>query len=204
MSRSRRARLRGDGGAVMAETALALPVILLLVFGVVEFSFAWRADNRLDSATANGARSGAAAGSSTYADRDVLVSILASLPPDLAANLDRVVIYKSTTANGAVPTNCVPAFGNTSNTGVNGSCNSYSGQFVRSVSTSTTAGFGGSAGDNDRYWAPSTRKDTVTGPPDYLGVYVRTTYADRTGTFWSDIRLTDTAVFRVQPDFTGF
>ena len=35
----------------MAETALALPVILLLVFGVVEFSFAWRADNRLDSAT---------------------------------------------------------------------------------------------------------------------------------------------------------
>jgi Flp pilus assembly protein TadG len=200
-------RVRGDGGAVLVEFALVLPVLLLLTFGLIEFSLAWRADNRLDSATANASRVAAAGGRNTYADRDALVALLASLPDDLKANLDRVVIYKSTTANGAVPANCVPAVGSTSNVGQSTGtirCNSYSGNFVRGVTAGTTSGFGGGGSAVDRYWAPSTRLDTILGPPDYIGVYARTVYADKTGTYWADIRLTDSSVFRIQPDFTGF
>jgi len=201
---SRSPRLRGDDGAVLVEFALVMPILLLIGFGLVEFALAWRADNRLDSSTATAGRVAAAAGKSTYADRDTLVALVASMPSDLLANLDRVVIYKSTNANGSVPNaSCIPGVGVSTSVGVSGVCNSYSGAFVRSVTSSTTTGFGGGTA-NDGYWAPSTRKDTILGPPDYVGVYVRTTYADRTGTYWNDIRLTDTSVFRIQPDFVGF
>lgn len=203
--RHRSQRLRGDDGAVLVEFALVLPILLLLGFGLVEFGLAWRADNRLDSATATAARVAAASGKGTYADRDTLVALVAAMPSDLFANLDRVVIYESTDATGKVPTSCVPAVGVSTSVGVTGVCNSYSGATVRAVTaTTTTPGFGGGGSANDRYWAPSARVDTITGPPDYVGVYVRTTYADRTGTYWNDIRLTDSSVFRIQPDFTGF
>ena len=36
-------RLRGDGGAIMAEAALLTPFFITLVFGMLEFGGAWRA-----------------------------------------------------------------------------------------------------------------------------------------------------------------
>ena len=55
----------------------------------------------------------------------------------------------------------------------------------------------------DRFWAPSTRLDSIVGPPDYLGVYVRTTYKNRTGTYWGDFTVTSKTVYRIQPDING-
>jgi Flp pilus assembly protein TadG len=200
------ARTTGDEGIAMLEFALVVPFLLLMLFGLIEFGLAWRADNRVDTSTANAARVAASSGQLSTADRDTLVALKATLPSDLLAKLDRVVIYRSDAADGAVPTTCVPAFGSTSDVGVNTAsvrCNSYSGATVRAVSSSSMTGFGGTTGSKDAYWAPSARKDTILGPPDYVGVYVRTVYEDTTVTFWNDITLTDNSVFRIQPDFTG-
>ena len=200
---TRSRRLHGDEGAVLVEFALALPFLALVVFGIAEFTLAWRAETRLDSATASSGRVAAAAATLTTADRAALVSVKASLPSELLATLDRVVIYKASAADGKVPTACVPAVGSTSDVGVTNSCNSYSGNTVRAVTQASMTGFGGTSGMKDAYWAPSARLNTITGPPDYVGIYVRTTYNNRTATFWKNIQLTDSSVFRIQPDFTG-
>lgn len=202
-----RSRAQGDEGVVLLEFALVTPFLLLILFGMIEYGMAWRADNRLDGATANAARVAASSGQLSTADRDTLVALKATMPSDLLATLDRVVIYRSDTANGVVPSSCVPASGSSSDIGVNTvsvRCNSYSGATVRAVTAGSMTGFGGTTGMKDSYWAPSARKDTVLGPPDYVGVYVRTVYRDTTVTFWQDMTLTDSSVFRIQPDFTGF
>jgi hypothetical protein len=67
-------------------------------------------------------------------------------------------------------------------------------------STSTT-----DLGTADDYWPAnaSTRKDTLAGPPDYVGVWVRTTHRNQTGTYFGDFTITKTSIYRIQPDLHG-
>jgi Flp pilus assembly protein TadG len=50
---------RRQRGQSLAETAIMVPILLILVFGVVEFSMAFRAYTVLTNATREGARNGA-------------------------------------------------------------------------------------------------------------------------------------------------
>jgi hypothetical protein len=162
----------------------------------------WVAHDRTQTASAQAARVGAVSGSRVEADRDILVALKASLPGAELAELDRVVVFKPSTAQGAVPTGCIKPPGDPSQTGTP-SCNTYTGATVRAVSSTSMDGFGGAASAADRYWAPAVRKDTLIGPPDYLGVWVRTTHTGITGDFFGDITLTKVVIFRIQPDLTG-
>jgi len=51
--------VRRERGAVLVETALLLPLILMLVFGVIEFSFAFQSSAVLNDATRRSARTAA-------------------------------------------------------------------------------------------------------------------------------------------------
>jgi Flp pilus assembly protein TadG len=51
-----RSILRSDRGQALIEFALVLPLLLLLVFGITEFSRAWMTVNVLTSAAREGAR----------------------------------------------------------------------------------------------------------------------------------------------------
>lgn len=55
-------RCRGERGAVMVELALVLPVLVLLVFGIVEFGRGYNASIQLTSAVREGARERALGG----------------------------------------------------------------------------------------------------------------------------------------------
>jgi hypothetical protein len=193
---------RGDRGASLVELALVLPFLLLLGLGTSELGFAWVAHDRAQTSGAQAARVAAVSGSRLQTDRDILLALQVSLPPDLLAKLDRVVIFKPASASGAVPTGCIKAAGNTSETG-NASCNTYTGATVRSVTATSMIRFGGGATAVDRYWAPVTRKDTLAGPPDYIGVWLRTTHENLTGSFFGDTTLTKVTISRIQPDLTG-
>lgn len=59
-----------ERGAVMVETVLFLPVIVLLVFGVIEFSFAYQASTVLADSTRAAAREGGAVGGDDGTDED--------------------------------------------------------------------------------------------------------------------------------------
>lgn len=199
---ARRSR-RADRGAVLLEFAIVVPVLLLLAFGTAELGLAWVANSRIEGTTSTAARIGASGGSSLDADRNILVSIKSSLPASELANLDRVVVFEPSNADGGVPSSCIKPTGSTDQTGVTGRCNTYSGATVRGVSSSSMVGFGGGASDVDRFWAPVTRKDTLAGPPDHLGVWVRTTHRNQTNTYWGDFVITKTSIYRIQPDLNG-
>lgn len=200
MTRARRGG--GDRGATIVEFALVLPFLLLLGLGTAEMGLGWVAQDRVETASAAAARVAAVSGSRVEADRDVLVSLQAALPGPELANLDRVVVFKPETPQGGVPAGCIKEPGSLSEVGTAG-CNTYTGATVRSVTATSMSGFGGGATDVDRYWAPSTRKDTLAGPPDYIGVWVRTTHDGVTGSFFGTLTMTKVSVFRIQPDLEG-
>jgi hypothetical protein len=194
-------RGRDDCGATILEFALLMPFLLLLGLGTAEIGMGWVADDRVESASSQAARVAAVSGSRVEADRDVLVALAAALPPTELANLDRVVIFKPGTA-GAVPANCIKPAGSSSEVG-NASCNTYTGATARAADAASMTGFGGGATAADRYWAPSTRNDALGDPPDYIGVWLRTTYDSSLGGLFGTITMTKSTVFRIQPDLAG-
>ena len=184
------------------ELALLLPVLSLLVFGTLELGSAWVADTRVDSATAQAARMGASSGNRLTSDRDLLLALQAALPEPALAHLDRVIVFDASEPGGSIPEACLRPVGHPADvTGAR--CNSYSGATVRAVSSTATTGFGGGPGAKDSGWPPVTRASSLTGPPDYLGVWVRTVHVGVTRLPFASTDLVSRAVFRIQPDLTG-
>lgn len=198
---NRRHRSSRQRGAAVLEMVLVAPVLLILVFGISEFGLAWVSGNRLEGSVSTAARTGSSSGSVADADRNILLSLRASMPDDLLANVTRVVVFSSN-ANGDIAGACLT---NAPGNGVGGgsaasgasSCNIYSGATVQSVTATTNLG-----GDDDD-WPPATRRDRLSGPPDYIGVLVMTTHDTFSGTFWNDFDLERRSVYRLQPDIDG-
>ena len=192
----------------MIELALVVPLLALLAFGVAEFGTAWIAQNRIEGAVSTAARVGSSNGQLIEADVNVILSLKGALPAEAWENLDRVVIFRAG-PDGRVPSACVPAPGSTSHSGVSGVCNSYAGQALQSITRDNATALGSSSGSTgpanriDRYWCPTQRRDRLSGPPDSLGVWVRTTHENITGTFWGDFTITRQSVYRIQPDIEG-
>ncbi|MGE3620520.1 MAG: TadE/TadG family type IV pilus assembly protein [Acidimicrobiia bacterium] len=200
----RRFHHRADRGATLIEFALVVPLLALLAFGTAEIAFAFTAANRVESAVAQAGRVAASSGAQRDADVNILLNLQSALGPEALANVDRVVIFKADSASGAVPENCVKPRNSTDETGILGICNTYNGNTVRTL-TSAAVGFSGPCSGlaKDRYWCPSNRNDSLSDPPDWIGVWVRTKHVNQTGTYFGDFTLTETAVYRIQPDFTG-
>lgn len=191
-------RTRAERGATMLEFALVLPFLLLMAFGTAEMGLAWVANNRVEGSSSTAARIGASSGSLAEADRNILVSLRSSLPASALANLDRVVVFKPTDADGTVPSACIKAVGDGSQVGVSLQCNTYSGNTVRTVTDATLL-----TDLPDDYWKPGDRKDSLAGPPDRIGIWLRTTHPAQTGTFWSDFTIIKSSIYRIQPDIDG-
>ena len=58
-------RVTGDGGAVLVEFALVMPILVMLLFGLVSAGMAWNQNLALASAARSGARYGATLPTST-------------------------------------------------------------------------------------------------------------------------------------------
>jgi hypothetical protein len=187
---------------VVVELALLLPFLALLLFGTVEIGTSTVAASRLDSAVSQAARVGAAGGTLSTVDRDVLLALRAALPAEQVTRLDRVVVYRASAPDAGPPAGCLKAVGSTSEIGAVG-CNSYTGATVRALTPQTTAGFGGAPGARDAFWPPASRKDHLADPPDYLGVWVRTAHQGVTGVSFLHLDLSSKAVYRIQPDLVG-
>ena len=193
-----RGSLRRERGATLLEFALVVPLLLLLAFGTGEMGLAWVANNRAEGTTSTAARIGASSGAIAEADLGILQSIRSSLPQEQLANLDRVVVFKSTTTSGTVPSGCIKPVADSSQVGVNGVCNTYAGATVRGTIPTDSALFAA-----DDFWAPTSRNDNLSDPPDYIGVWIRTTYNSKTGTFFDDMTITKLSIYRIQPDIDG-
>lgn len=172
-----------DRGAVVVEAALITPLICLLVFGLIEFGFAWKDKLTLASATRQGARVGSALGNQEGADAEILAAIEGSVAS--LSDIRSIVVYQANGPGGKVPEEC------THGSGVSGTCNVY---------TRSGDGFSG----DDSAW-PATDRETrlgAPGGPDYLGVWIDSEYSSIAGIV-GDRLLSDEVVMRLEPSDYG-
>jgi Flp pilus assembly protein TadG len=174
--------------------ALVTPFLLLLLFGVSEMGLAWVSGNRLEGSVSTAARVGSSSGSTVDADRNILLSLRASLPAKLRANVTRVVVYRSS-PSGAIHADCLTR--TPGGFGVTNECNIYSASQLASITATTNLG------TTDDAWPASGRRDHLSGPPDWIGVLVMTRHDAVTDTFWSGFDIERSSVYRIQPDIDG-
>ncbi|MCB0996327.1 MAG: hypothetical protein KDB21_14625, partial [Acidimicrobiales bacterium] len=161
--------------------------------------------SRLESAVASGARVAAQAGDDPQADWEVLQAMRGALGPDIS-DVERVVVYEATTADGTVPAACLTASALVTG-GVAGVCSVYGSDDLASLSHATFTSGGahnGGAGNpcgggSTAGWCPADRVDP-SGAAVMLGVYAVMHRSSITGylpTLGSDID--ERAVARIEP-----
>ncbi len=182
---------------MIAEFALTLPVIAVLVFGVIEFGLAWQDKLTVQTAVRSGVRVGSGEGASATADKNLLLGVGSAANPIGLDNVTWAVVYKSTATDGAVPSACTSPAPHS----VTGSCNVYTGaQLAQVVDGSAPASwFGCGAAALDRYWCPTTRQDIQRMGTDQLGLWMEVTHPQTFGFFGPTLTLRDRAVMRLEP-----
>jgi Flp pilus assembly protein TadG len=186
LGRSRRA----ERGAALVELALVVPILVMLVVGIAEFGFGYKDRMTVQTATRTGARVGSNLGNNAQSDYNILQGVKSALGSVSTANIQMIVVYKSTTADGAVPATCLAG------TSVAGSCNVYNAAALSAASTS----FGCGTGALDVMWCPTTRSVDQGSGLDYLGVYVQVRHNFISGFLGSrSVTLKDKAVLRLEP-----
>jgi Flp pilus assembly protein TadG len=90
-------------GATLVEMAIVLPVLLLLIFGLIEMGVAFKSYLTVSSAVRDGARVAAIAGNDPDADCSVLREIGTALAgAGELADLQRIEIFEASQGTGAV------------------------------------------------------------------------------------------------------
>ena len=132
-------RLKHDRGAVLVEAAIAIPLLLFVILGSLEFGVAWEAK----SSTTNGMRSGllraANLADEPQTDLRVLQSIIGEVGADDADRISWVVIFDADPANGSIDDivdDCATA---AATGGSRDHCVVYSDMTIQNVATTTDA-----------------------------------------------------------------
>lgn len=187
-------RGRGERGATLVESALITPVLLLFVFGIFEFGFAFREYLTVANATRDGAREVSVAGNRADADYRMLRSIergSAALPD---GSIEQVIVFK---ADGPGDTPDAACFSGP----VAGECNVYGPSDFNRAADEFGCNGNSTVTPNapDEPWCPMSRQVSVGTGLDYVGVWVKTTHVYITGLFGNSITLDDQLILKVEP-----
>jgi Flp pilus assembly protein TadG len=195
-------RCHGDDGAVLVEAAMVLPLLATMILGAFEFGMGWRQNSYQSASIAAGVRQLATNGTARYADMYALQSFMAGMNQTRNLSINRVVIFEASSTG--MPTNaaCLTTAAVSTGTGITGACNIYS---LTPLQNLTTANFGTtgttcSSTAWDRYWCPlDQRKDAQGDPPDFVGMYVVSTYTPYTKLVPNSFTLTDKGFMQIEP-----
>ncbi len=199
-----RARRNGprDRGAVLVEFVIAVPIIVLFAFAIIEFSLIWRNSLTVSSASQLGTRAAANAGPNRMADYRSLSSTLSGLtelPAD--ATIERIVVYKPIDDEGTMDPDCET--GTASKAGL---CNVYVGTNLNNPAASTFGAPGETcdAGDPDVAWCPTVRLNDFSAGFDRVGVFVAVRHQHVTGVLFGDSTrlLKAQTVMQLEPEVT--
>lgn len=182
-------RRREDKGATLVETALILPLLVLLALGAAEIGFLVVDYLTVTNAAREGARTGAAAGdyvdTSTGIDADdLIVEAVEQVACNLEySTLERVKVFKADADGNPVdPSNQL---------------NEYTG------AVNCTSGVTGLTCANGCPWTVSTRDRKLPGL-DYLAVEVEFHHEGVTGFLpLPTVTFVERAVMRLEPDTRG-
>jgi Flp pilus assembly protein TadG len=184
---------RSERGAALVEMAVVLPLLVLLVFGLVEFGLLFREKMTIASAATSSARTGATMGARDEAD----IRILQALEAGLYDQVDASVLIS------------VDIFKANETTGVKDATNVNTYYFAPATACrwnpcpdpdDPTFAYGGS-------WVPSGRDTTLDpggGGLDVLGVEIVYHHTAATNLIPGvDRDLTERALVRLEPDVFG-
>lgn len=190
------ARRRSSSGAALVELGLSAVLLATLAAGAFDFGMAWRTGIATTEGARTGARVGSAQGDIVGADYALLTSMKAALSSSgLLNNVDRVVIYRSNTSDGAVPSNCKT----TTSSSVSDKCDILTGAQFRALTTSSTYDSAGCmTGSQTKSWCPTTRNN-IQLSADYLGVWVQVTHNYKFKLIGTTKTIQRSAVMRLEP-----
>lgn len=189
---SRLRRPRPERGSAIVEFALVSVLLIVFAFGIIEFGLAWQDRLTVQTAARAGVRVGSSLTTNSLADYNILAAVASSLHDVGAANVEYVVIYKSTTSDGKPPALC----SGTIPISVAATCNVYTGAQLAALNSSQ---FGCGIGDLDILWCPTTRINLLASGPDYLGVWIRVKHNMVGHVYSNPVKITDSAVMRLEP-----
>ncbi len=169
---------------------MVAPLLLLLVFGTIEYGFMYRDSLTVANGARAGARVGASAGSDPLADYQILAAVAGATGS--LDGVNKVVVFKASSADGGVPSAC-----SASDVGVAGLCNVYS----TSDLALPQASFADAGYTKDDYWSATTRVTSLSSQngPDYIGVWVSARHTHLVTSLFGDKTLTDTVIMRLEP-----
>jgi hypothetical protein len=185
-----------ERGAALVEFAVVVPLLLLLVVGTIELGAAWSQKLKVETAARAGARVGSSLGDARLADYHLLQGVRAAVTSIGVDRIRHVVVYKSTSSDGAVPPTCrtSPPIPQT------GLCNVYSGaDLVALTETAFSGTTACGATAPDRFWCPTTRQKVQHLGPDHLGVWIVADSPTVTRLFTAPVDLGARAVMRLEP-----
>lgn len=174
----------------MVEAAIVLPVLLLVLFGILEFGLMFRTALTISDATRSGARVAAAQprldGFHTSAAAAVSGALSAAGVPDDQVGM--LVVYRADPTTGGLRS------GGTTDAQIEG-CTTDCWKFRWNTATSRYEVLGATPS-----W-PASRQYAcgIESQTDYLGVYVKATHEFLSGFFRDEQTLTERTVMRLEP-----
>ncbi len=185
-------RRRRERGAVLVETALVVPILILLAIGIAELGLIVRDRQTAVSATRSAARVVSSAGNTRLADFDAIASLAASLADVDPADIEWIVIF-APEADGSMPVGCERG-------DVTGTCNHYQGGDLSLLATDFTGTTSCRFGAPDTSWCPTSRETRQSVGPDWIGVSVQLSHRS-IAPFLGDRSISDTTIMRLEPRF---
>jgi hypothetical protein len=208
LQRLRRAsarRARGERGVAMVEMAIVAPLLALVVGGMVEFGMLWRDDMTASASTRAAARVASNLGDDNLADYEALLALDAGLSGLTNLNVEGVLIYNASAADGEPHPSCFDGSGDPVDSA--GRCNYYTAAQLTAISgidcSTACSEFPDDASCASgwaTYFCPQTRSTSQGSGTTIVGVWVRIQRDYITGMLPGDgVTITDQTVMRVEP-----
>lgn len=174
---------RGERGAALIEAAILMPVVLLIVFGAIEFSSLYKDAATLSSAARSGGRTASAEPRNANMPVDTAAAVgtaLASLP---ATSPEELFVYDATRSTSA-PSGCA------------GNCVSFT--WDKASKTFVSRGYDPTSPPS---WIANQNVCGSSGSWARVGVWVKANHPFVTNLFGANTSktLTSSAIFRVEP-----
>jgi len=194
-------RRSDERGAVAVEAALVTPLLLLLVFGIIEFAFLLKDDVALTSAVRGGGRTASANAGAGPAGEDDKGDCLAPCSGESTPRLAQLAANAIQQSGAALPKDSIEELwiyqaNDKGYPGPNGStswtCASNCVEYRWVASKGQFRYYSGS-------WQSSSISACANNTPDSVGVYMKARHRFLSGLFGTGMELADHAVFAFEP-----
>jgi len=182
MSKRGRFDRASERGAVLVEAAIIMPLVLLITFGMIEFSSAYQSSSAATASARTAARTASAEALLANYATDAAAAAATALKTVPADEPLEMWVYRANTAG-------YPESGGFSTCSTN--CIKYTWLSAsRTFDTAHPSGGG---------WPSTVQNACNTANWDSVGVYVKLNHKFLTKLFGASITLADHAVFRLEP-----